>query len=105
MTHEDNGHYANKHPKGREVDPKIAEAVKEKASEGRISCGAAFKIVRDMDITPAEAGFTIDSLEIKITHCQLGTFGHGTDKKPIKPMDNIPGVSHLGSVYQLRIFE
>lgn len=90
MGHEDNGHYANKHPKDRKVDAKIAQAVREKASEGRIPCAAAFKIMRDMGVEPSEVGFTIDSLEIKITHCQLGIFGYGTDKKPIKPMDRIP---------------
>ncbi len=91
MTHEDHGHYANKHPKDRRLDPKIAEAVKRKVKDGKISCAAAFGVVRELGITPENAGFTIDSLEIKITHCQLGTFGYGADKKPIKPMDNVAG--------------
>lgn len=90
MTHEDEGHYANKHSKDRKVDEKIAEAVREKASEGRIPCAAVFKVVNDLDTTPAEVGFTIDSLEIKLTHCQMGTFGYGTGKKPIEPMDTVP---------------
>lgn len=90
MTHEDEGHYANKHPKDRKVDEKTADTVREKASGGRIPCAAAFKVVHDMGASPAEVGFTIDSLEIKLTHCQLGTFGYGTGKKPIEPLDTVP---------------
>ena len=89
MTHEDRGHYAKKHPPGLKVNSNIAEAVKEEALKGGISCAAAFKIVRDMDISPNEVGFTIDSLEIKITKCQLGLYGYGPGKRSIKPMEEV----------------
>ena len=89
MTHEDKGHYKAKHPAGLEVKPEAAEAVKEKASEGKISCAAAFKIARDLGLPPAEVGFTIDSLEIQITHCQMGIFGYSGQKK-VRPIDTVP---------------
>jgi hypothetical protein len=89
MTHEDSGHYANKHPKDRKLDKKIAKAIMDKSTEGKIPCASAFKVVSEMNTTPAEAGFTIDSLEIKLTHCQLGTFGY-TDKKPTEILEKVP---------------
>ena len=89
MTHEDEGHYAKKHPPGREVKPHIAEAVKRKAKRGKISCAAAFRIVKELDILPDEVGFTLDSLEIKIAGCQLGIFGYGHDKTPVKPVNSV----------------
>ena len=65
MTHVDNGHYANKHPKDRKVDERIAGAIRGKSREGKITCSAAFKVVDDLNTTPSETGFTIDNLEIK----------------------------------------
>ena len=90
MTHEDEGHYANKHPRDRKVAPEIAEAVKERAPEGSIACAAAFKVVGGLNVEPSEVGFTIDSLEIKITHCQMGIFGYPEGKRPIKPPESVP---------------
>ena len=91
MAHEDKGHYAKKHPPGRKVKPRIVEAVKGKAKEEKISCAVAFEIVKELDISPDEAGFTLDSLEIKIIKCQLGIFGYGHDKTPVKPLDSVSG--------------
>ncbi|MBW2615157.1 MAG: hypothetical protein JRD02_03140 [Deltaproteobacteria bacterium] len=85
MTHEDRGHYAKKHPADREVNKKVAEAVKKRTSNGKISCAEAFKIADDSNVQPAEVGFTIDFLETRIVKCQLGLFGHSPEKSIVKP--------------------
>jgi len=85
MTHEDRGHYAKKHPADREVNKKVAEAVKKRTSNGKISCAEAFKIADDSNVQPAEIGFTIDFLETRIVKCQLGLFGHSPEKSIVKP--------------------
>ena len=41
MGHEDAGHYAAKHPKGTQIDPKIESAITSKLSDNRITCAAA----------------------------------------------------------------
>ncbi len=79
MTHEDAGHYAEKHP-GAELDEKIALRLKEKIVNDSITCAEAHKIARDLNIHPSNVGVAIDLLEIHIKKCQLGLFGHGTDK-------------------------
>ena len=89
MTHEDKGHYAKKHPPGKKVNPEIAEAVRAKTSENQISCTKAFSIVEDMGISPSEVGFTIDSLEISLTKCQMGLYGYGPGRKAITPMEDV----------------
>jgi len=89
MTHEHRGHYAKKHPPGRKVNPLISDAVKQKAVNGRITCAAAFKIVHELDVSPAEVGFTIDSLELTITKCSLGLFGHGSSGKAIQEVNSV----------------
>ena len=90
MTHEDEGHYAKKHPPDLKPKPEVVEAVKKKVSGGKISCAAAFKVVKDMGVTPAETGFTIDYLEVKIHKCQMGIFGYEPGNKFVKPMDEVP---------------
>jgi hypothetical protein len=89
MAHKDKGHYARKHPPGRKVDPHIAGAVKQKAVNGRITCSAAFEIAHDLDVPPAEVGFTIDSLELSMTKCLLGLFGYGPARKAVKAAEAV----------------
>jgi hypothetical protein len=85
MTRKEKGRYAKKHPSDRKIDQKVAEAVKGRISEDKISCAAAFGIVSDLGVSPLEVGFTIDVLEIPVTKCQLGLFGYDPEKKSIKP--------------------
>lgn len=89
MTHEDRGHYGKKHSPDRKVRPEIAEAVKNKASNGTISCAAAHKIARDLNVSPAEVGFTMDVLEIRLVKCQLGLHGYYPEKRIVKPTDTV----------------
>jgi len=89
MTHEDRGHYSKKHKPGREVRPDIAEAVTKNAANGTISCATAHKIARELNISPEEIGFTIDSSEIRITKCQLGLHGFRPEKKIVKAAETL----------------
>ena len=90
MTHEDKGHYAEKHPVGLEIKPEIVKAIQVKASEQKISCAAAFSVVEELDVDPSDIGVALDSQEISITKCQLGLFGYGLEKKAVKPADHVP---------------
>jgi len=89
MTREDKGHYAKKHPSDRKIDEKLAEAVKGRVLEGKISCAAAFRIASDLEVSPLEVGFTIDVLEIPLTKCQLGLFGYKPNKGSVKPVESV----------------
>ncbi|MBW2065900.1 MAG: hypothetical protein JRJ03_13355 [Deltaproteobacteria bacterium] len=89
MTHQDEGHYAKKHPADRQVDSKIADAVKEKAVEGTMPCATAFTIVEELAAAPEEVGFTLDFLEIKIVKCQLGLYGYQPSRKIVQPADKV----------------
>lgn len=85
MTHENAGHYAKKHPADRKVKTEIVQAVRQKASDGEISCSAAHKIATDSDVPAKEVGFVIDYFEIRIVKCQLGLYGYRPEKKVVKP--------------------
>lgn len=89
MTHEDAGHYASKHPKGVEADPKIVEQVKQKLSNNHITCAAAHAIARDLSVPPSQVGMTIDLLEARIIKCQMGLFGYSPQKSIVKPTEHV----------------
>lgn len=90
MTHNDTGHYAKKHPEGRKVDPRLAELLKGRASNGELPCAVAFDIAAHLDTTPAEVGVAMDLLEIRIVKCQMGLFGYRPRKSILKPPDRVP---------------
>ncbi|MGD9160195.1 MAG: hypothetical protein PVG39_17400 [Desulfobacteraceae bacterium] len=91
MTSHDRGHYAKKHSgEKRKVDPLVADTIKKKASDEKITCAAAFKIAEICGTTADEIGFTVDILEIRIIRCQMGVFGYEPEKKAVKPMDSVP---------------
>lgn len=85
MTHEDAGHYGGKR-RGMKLNEVIAERIKEKISDNRISCSEAHSIAVELNVTPADMGTAIDLLEIRIIKCQLGLFGYAEKK-------NIPALS------------
>ncbi len=89
MTHYDEGNYAAKHPQGIIPDQNVAEQIKAKLIDGKISCAAAFQIAEEDRISPAEVGQAIDLEEIRINKCQLGLFGHGPQKKIVQPAKHV----------------
>ncbi len=102
MTHQDAGKYSAKHPAGTVCDPVVAEAVRQKAENKRITCSAAHALAADLGVPPAEIGKTIDLLEYRITRCQLGLFGYSPDKKIVNP-DPDPPEALQDLVHQSRI--
>ena len=89
MSHEDSGHYAAKHAPGTQLNPQIAELIKQRTSQGKITCSDAHRIAHELDVPPAEVGVTIDLLEIKLSRCQLGLFGYGQKKRIVRPAEHV----------------
>ncbi len=44
------------------------------APEGKIPCGAAFRLAEELGISRKELGHLLNELRIKIIQCQLGCF-------------------------------
>lgn len=90
MANHNKGHYSKKHSDEKKINPSIADALKEKSSDDKITCAAAFKLAENCRVTAGEIGFTADILEIRIIRCQMGIFGYEPEKKAVKPMENVP---------------
>ena len=89
MTRKDKGGFGKKRPSGIELNPAIAEAVKQEASEGKITCAAAFRVAGKLKAPPGEVGTAIDLLEMPIIKCQLGLFGYGSSDKEVKAAETV----------------
>jgi hypothetical protein len=72
-------------------DQKLVDALRESSKDDAMACGAVFAVIGRLNVDPAEAGKTLDLLEIEIRGCQLGLFGYSPDKKIVKPADSVPG--------------
>jgi hypothetical protein len=84
MTHEDKGHYARKH-QGKKIDDSISKKILTLAEDNNLTCAAAHRIAKDLDIQPSDIGIQIDLMEFRITKCQLGLFGYSPEPKKINP--------------------
>ncbi len=67
----------------------IAEAVKERAKEGMLSCGGAFRIAERLSVNPLKVGETADALGIRLYRCQLGLFGYDGEERIVRPADDV----------------
>jgi hypothetical protein len=53
-----------------ELDKKIQESLE----EGKLPCGKAFQIAKELKVTPRDIGEACNRLKIKVRSCQLGCF-------------------------------
>jgi len=56
------------------VDTELEEKVTSSLVDGRLPCAVAFKIAKELKVSPREVGETADKLGIRIAKCQLGCF-------------------------------
>ncbi len=68
----------------------IATQIQQSLTEGRLSCPLAFKVARRLDVSPQQVGEAANELDVRISRCQLGLFGHGSDKgKSLEPAQEV----------------
>ncbi|HEY74952.1 MAG TPA: hypothetical protein G4O00_02075 [Thermoflexia bacterium] len=79
-------------------DP-IATAIRRHLDqEGMLSCAAAFRIARELDVQPSAVGQAADALGVRLNRCQLGLFGYGPKAegrhKIVQPAETVePGLA------------
>jgi hypothetical protein len=79
----------DKKPKTTEDTSGIQQTISRKAIDRKLGCVAAFEISAELRISPQAVGQTLDQMDCRITHCQLGLFGYSPDKKIVIPENNI----------------
>jgi len=53
---------------------KVIEAIKQRATEGRIPCAVCFQIAEEYAIPKRELGELLNELGVKVVQCQMGLF-------------------------------
>lgn len=76
-------------PAAEDVKKRIAEAVAQIASDGKISCAAAHGIAEQLNVPPEDVGRSADLLKIRLNKCLLGLFGYTPHKKIVKASEKI----------------
>jgi hypothetical protein len=71
------------------MDERIADAVLERAQEGKLSCGAAFHIAEELSVNPLEVGEMADELGVRLYHCQLGLFSYNGEERTVHASDEV----------------
>lgn len=56
------------------VDPKLAEAVRAKAVDGRVTCAVLRRLADEMGVPYRKVGDAANAEGIKIKNCELGCF-------------------------------
>ncbi|MGB9791903.1 MAG: hypothetical protein ACPLTR_04910 [Thermacetogeniaceae bacterium] len=59
---------------GKDIDPRIREALLKAAPEGKITCPEARKLAETLGVDPKVIGDACNALKIKIKDCALGCF-------------------------------
>ena len=89
MAHADKGKYSQKHSGETKVEDFLKQEVLQAAKENNVGCSAAEEIARRKAVALGEVGIALDLLNINITECQLGLFGHSPQKKIVQPAKEI----------------
>jgi len=56
------------------LSTELKEKVASSLVNGKLPCPVAFKIAKELKVSPQEVGETADKLEIKVSSCQLDCF-------------------------------
>jgi len=75
----------DKNPDTVEDTSRIQQSISQQAINKKLGCVAAFEIATKLNVSPISVGQTLDLMNYRITHCQLGLFGHSPEKKIVTP--------------------
>jgi len=56
------------------VEDKLEMKIKSSLVNGRLPCAVAFRIAKELKVSPRDVGNAANRLSVKISGCQLGCF-------------------------------
>jgi hypothetical protein len=81
--------FFQKHGANAIPDGSIKKEILSRIKGDSISCSVAFDIAKTLKVSPDRVGQTADLMNLKLTKCQLGLFGHTPESKIIEPKPDI----------------
>ncbi len=89
MSSDKGANFTDKHAAGDQPDKTIADKIKMRVKSGCLPCAVAFDIAKEIGVSAAEVGKTLDLLNFRLAKCQLGLFGYGPEKKIVQPAESV----------------
>ncbi len=80
--------FAEKHGSAAKPDDMIKDEIGNRVENDELPCAVAFRIAKDLNVSPGEVGRTADLLNVRLMKCQMGLFGYKPVSKIIKPNRN-----------------
>ena len=77
--------FSEKYGPDEKPDPAIREKILERTRKDEVACAVAFEIAKELEVTPAEVGKTMDLMEYRLVKCQLGLFGYQPEHAIVEP--------------------
>ena len=70
----------------------IEDRLKEASVEGRIACAKLFEMAAELGVTPLQLGAAASEMDLRIEHCQLGTFGYDDfgERRLLRALPELP---------------
>ncbi len=56
------------------MENELEKKIKSSLVEGKLPCAIAFKIAKELKVSPSNVGEAANQLSVKISSCQLGCF-------------------------------
>ena len=56
------------------MENELEKKIKSSLVEGKLPCAIAFKIAKELKVSPSNVGEAANQLSVKICNCQLGCF-------------------------------
>jgi hypothetical protein len=80
--------FSEKHGADAKPDIAVRDEILKHAKNREIACAVAFRIARDLGVSPDIVGRNTDLLNFRLVKCQLGLFGYAPESKIVKPKDS-----------------
>jgi hypothetical protein len=81
--------YRKKHGSETKSNPVIEARIKEKAKNNALPCALAFEIASELNVPVREVGIALDFMNVRLTKCQLGLFGHEPAEKIREALEDV----------------
>ncbi len=91
--------FNEKHGTNARIDSTIKTEILQREKDNALPCALAFEIVEKCDVSPQQVGITLDLLNLRLTTCQMGLFGHKPKKKIVKITKIIKTTFRSNNVY------
>jgi hypothetical protein len=89
MAREHKTDYRQKHGSEMKSNPVIEARITEKARHNALPCAIAFEISSELNVPVREVGIALDFMNVRLTKCQLGLFGHEPGGKLAKAAKDV----------------